>query len=214
MIKHYDPFREALSLRHVMDQLFEQSFVHPNLLPSSPSLVAPMDVREAENGYEVDVALPGIKPDDIELIVDQNSLTIRGHSSRQDELTDQQAQWQRQKQTQSGQSQSQQQVQFDQAQSVSSQQQNPIQHNGEQQKQSESMQRPDKSYNWLSQEIAYGSFERTVTFSRPIDTDKIETHFEQGILTVLVPFSGASRPKRIKVTDGQQQRMTAGVGRQ
>ena len=29
MINRYDPFREALSLRRAMDQLFEQSFVHP-----------------------------------------------------------------------------------------------------------------------------------------------------------------------------------------
>src|ERR1700753_2986371 len=124
MITRYDPFREALSLRHAMDQLFEQSFIHPHMLPSSPSLVAPMDVREATNGYEVDVALPGVKTEDIELTVDQSSLTIRGHFSHQDELTDQQAQRQ-------SQSQGQQQVQTDQGQSTSSQQQNPMpmQHN-------------------------------------------------------------------------------------
>src|SRR5438034_4669786 len=85
MITRSDPFREALSLRRAMDQLFEQSFVNPSLMPGSPSLMAPMDVYETENGYEVDVALPGVRPEDIELTVDQNTLTIRGRFSHQND---------------------------------------------------------------------------------------------------------------------------------
>jgi hypothetical protein len=46
-----------------MDQLFERSFVQPGLMPGSPSLMAPMDVCETKNGYEVDVALPGVHPE-------------------------------------------------------------------------------------------------------------------------------------------------------
>jgi hypothetical protein len=42
MITRYDPFREALSLRRAMDQLFEQSFVNPSMMPGSPSMMAPM----------------------------------------------------------------------------------------------------------------------------------------------------------------------------
>jgi len=59
MITRYDLFREGLSLRRVMDQLFEQSFVRPGLMPGSPSLTVPMAICETQNGYEVDVALPG-----------------------------------------------------------------------------------------------------------------------------------------------------------
>ena len=85
MISRYDPFREALSLRRAMDQLFEQSFVRPGLMPAASSMMAPMDVCETNNGYEVDVALPGVRPEDIELTVDQNTLTIRGRYSQQNE---------------------------------------------------------------------------------------------------------------------------------
>src|SRR6266849_4248489 len=85
MITRYDPFREALSLRRAMDQLFEQSFVNPSMMPGSPTLMAPMDVCETNNGYEVDVALPGVRPEDIELTVDQNTLTIRGRFSHQND---------------------------------------------------------------------------------------------------------------------------------
>src|SRR5436309_10455459 len=85
MMTRYDPFREALSLRKAMDQLFDQSFVQPSLMPGSPSLMAPMDICETKNGYEVDVALPGVRTEDIELTVDQNTLTIRGRYSHQNE---------------------------------------------------------------------------------------------------------------------------------
>jgi HSP20 family protein len=209
MINRYDPFREALSLRHAMDQLLEQSFIHPSLLASQPSVVAPMDIKETSNGYEVDVALPGVRPEDIELLVDQNSLTIRGRYSHQNE---QQSQAQGQMQ---GQAQGQQQAQMQgqqqaQSQAASSQQQGQFQ-GGQQsggqlaQQQQGKMQRRQEGQNWLSREIVSGTFERTVTFPRPVDADKIETQYEQGILTVFVPFSEASRPKRIKIAGEQQQ---------
>src|SRR6266446_5513895 len=89
MITRYDPFREALSLRRAMDQLFEQSFVNPRAMANFPSLMAPIDVCETHNGYEVDVALPGVRPEDVELTVDQNTLTIRGRYSQQNDHGDQ-----------------------------------------------------------------------------------------------------------------------------
>jgi len=189
MITRYDPFREALSLRRAMDQLFEQSFVQPSLMPGSPSLMAPMDVCETENGYEVDVALPGVRPEDIELMVDQNTLTIRGRYSHQNEHQGQpQGQAQGQPQTQ--------------------QQSQPQtgQHNGGQQTQQPGRTgRHRQGHNWLSREIVSGIFERTITFPRPIDPNNIKTDFQNGILTILLPVSEASRPKRISITSGQSQ---------
>jgi HSP20 family protein len=187
MITRYDPFREALSLRRAMDQLFEQSFVQPGLMRGSSSLMAPMDVCETKNGYEVDVALPGVRPEDIELLVDQNTLTIRGRYSHQNEHQDQP-----QGQTRGEQSQ--------------------------QQGQPQGEQRPGKTdrhgqgHNWLSREIVSGEFERTVTFPRPIDTNNIQTKFENGILTILVPVTEESRPKRISITGGQSQPQQVPVG--
>ena len=193
MITRYDPFREALSLRRALDQLFEQSFVQPSLMPNSPSLIAPIDVCETPNGYEVDVALPGVRPEEIELTVDQNTLTIRGHYGHQDEH---QSQPQSQQQGESSQKQGQQQ-------------------SGEQkvqQQQQGHMQRHQHGHNWLSREIVSGSFERVITFPRPIDTDKIQTKFENGILTIQLPISEASRPKRLSVTESQSQSQKVPVG--
>jgi len=186
MITRSDPFREALSLRRAMDQLFEQSFVQPSLMPSSPSLIALMDVCETPNGYEVDVALPGARPEDIELTVDANTLTIRGRFSYQNEHQDQ---------SQGGQ------------QDGGKQAQQPQQGKA---------QRHRQGHNWLIREIPSGVFERTITFPRPVDTNNIQTKFENGILTVLLPVTEASRPKRVSITSGQiqPQQVTVGAGQQ
>ncbi len=106
MITRYDPFREAVSLRRMMDQLFEQSFVNPSLMAGTASMMVPMDVCETPKGYEVDVALPGVRPEDIELIVDQNALTIRGQFSQQNEHQNQPQGQGQQQQAQQGQPQS------------------------------------------------------------------------------------------------------------
>ena len=187
MMTRYDPFREALSLRRAMDQLLEQSFVQPTMMAGSSSLMAPMDVCETKQGYEVDVALPGVRPEDIELLVDQNTVTIRGRYSHQNEHQDQ----------------PQGQMQGEQAQ---------------QQSQSQWGQQPGKTErqqqrrNCLSQEIVSGTFERMVTFPRPIDTNTIQTKLENGILTILLPVSEESRPKRISITGGQSQPQQVPVG--
>jgi HSP20 family protein len=61
-----------------------------------------------------------------------------------------------------------------------------------------------QGHNWLIKEIPSGTFERTITFPRPIDVNNIQTKFENGILTILLPVSEASRPRRISLTAGGQ----------
>ena len=195
MINRYDPFREALSLRRAMDQLFEQSFVNPSMMSGSPTVIAPMDVCETDNGYEVDVALPGVRPEDIELTVDQNTLTIRGRFSHQNDHQNQ-PEGQAQGQQTGGQ-----QTQPAQAQGQPSQQQSQPagKQDGGQQSQQGKTERHRQGHNWLSREIVAGAFERSITFPRPIDTNNIQTKFENGILTIRLPISEASRPKRITI---------------
>jgi HSP20 family protein len=212
MITRRDPSREGLSLRRMMEQLLEQSFVNPSWMPAAPSLMVPMDVCETPDGYEVDVALPGVRPEDIELLVDQNSLTVRGRYSLQNEHENQPQ----------GQTQGQQQTQPGQTQGESSQQQSSpqaVQHDGGQQTQQIQRGRTDRhrqGHNWLSREIVSGTFERTIVFPRPIDVNKVQTNFQNGILTILLPVSEASRPKRISITggQGQQKQVPVEAGRQ
>jgi HSP20 family protein len=156
-----------------MDELFAQSFVSPMWRGSSQEVSAPMDICETDHGYEVNVGLPGVKPEDIDITVTQNTLSVKGHYSYQNQHNDK--------------------------------------HQNQQAQQGENYQQQGqygRHQNWLMREMGTGTFERTITFPKPIDADKIQTRYEHGILTLTVPISEASRPKRITVNDGQTQPRT------
>ena len=52
---------------------------------------------------------------------------------------------------------------------------------------------------YLIQERLVGSFERKLTFNVPVDGDKIDASFDNGVLTLVVPKTESVRPKQIKV---------------
>lgn len=83
MINRYDPFRDVLSLRDAMDRLFQDSYVRPATWPAGASV--PVDLHETEQGYVVDVALPGWKPEDVNITVQDGTLTISGQHGEQPE---------------------------------------------------------------------------------------------------------------------------------
>lgn len=57
----------------------------------------------------------------------------------------------------------------------------------------------DDANKVVKQELYRGAFERSVTFTVPVDADAIEATYEHGVLTLRVPKSEAVRPKQIKV---------------
>jgi HSP20 family protein len=177
----------GLSLRNAMDQLLTQAFVNPMTFMGPQSMVAPMNVYETNNGYEVQVALAGVKPQDIDLTVQQNTLDIKGKFSYTMPQTAQGQQASNVVESQPGQQSKGQQAQQTQAQ-------------GQSQSQS---QQGQANFTTLVQEIPMGNFERTITFPRAIDANQIHTSFENGILTIWVPVSEASRARKISVHSGQ-----------
>lgn len=84
MITRYDPFRDVLSLRDAMDRLFQESFVRPTngWTASAP---APVDLHEDEHSYVLEVALPGWKPEDVNITFQDGTLTLSGQHSQETE---------------------------------------------------------------------------------------------------------------------------------
>jgi HSP20 family protein len=75
------PFGELLSLRQAMDRLFEESYVRPRGAWSSAAGEATqlaLDVSATTDALVVEAALPGVRPDDVEITVEDGTLTIRG----------------------------------------------------------------------------------------------------------------------------------------
>ena len=58
---------------------------------------------------------------------------------------------------------------------------------------------PMENVDYIFQERPYGKFSRTLTINVPVDNDKVEATFENGVLTITLPKAEAARPKIIKV---------------
>jgi HSP20 family protein len=87
IVRRPSPFGELLSLRQAMDRLFEDSFVRPTgWIGGSAETALPLDVSTTSDELVVEAALPGIRPDDVDITVEDGTLTIRGatESDRED----------------------------------------------------------------------------------------------------------------------------------
>jgi len=85
-IDRWEPFREAVSLSDAMNALFRESFIRPSSVPGQqgPGLLR-LDVSETENEFVVTASLPGVKPEDVQVTVHGDTLTIQGESKVEDE---------------------------------------------------------------------------------------------------------------------------------
>src|SRR5262249_26780422 len=79
-----DPF---FDLRTTMDKLFDEGFSRPwRFLPSEPEAGFPVEVSETEAEVEVKASLPGVKPEEVEITVQNDVLTIKAeHKEEQTE---------------------------------------------------------------------------------------------------------------------------------
>jgi len=85
-IERWDPFREAVSLRDAMNTLLQDSFVRPGGSSAATGFAAlPLDISETEEAFVVKASLPGIKPEDVQITVHGDTLTIRGESKAEEE---------------------------------------------------------------------------------------------------------------------------------
>lgn len=75
----WEPFREMMSLREAMDRLFEESFLRPGWFGwETGTGVLPVDIYETDDQVVVKAAVPGVKPEDIDVTLTGDVLTIKG----------------------------------------------------------------------------------------------------------------------------------------
>lgn len=145
----YDPERELMSLREVMNRLFEESFVFPSIvsnvrLPTRAFGVA-VDMYETDDSLIVKASVPGVKPEDLAITVQGEVLTITGEIKEE--------------------------------------------------KQEEKKDR----YHYL--ERRQGACSRTLTLPFPIQIEKAEAVFENGVLTLTLPKAEEIKPKTIRIRE-------------
>jgi HSP20 family protein len=140
----WDPVRDMMSLREAMDRLFEESFVRPRgvLAPVEGAATLALDVFESDDDVTVRASIPGVNPDDIDISVTGDVLTIKGETSEE---------------------------------------------------------REEKQGNYHLRERRYGAFQRSVNLPAPVNTDRAEAEFKNGVLTLTLPKVEEVKPKSIKI---------------
>lgn len=156
-VTRWDPMRDVLSLRDAMGQLFEQAVMRPGFESFASTAHGAMNIVEAEGRYYCQIALPGIAPDDIELTVRQNTLTVKANVPE------------------------------------------PL---------SEDLR---KNAVYLVREFGAGEYTRTVTLPKDVNGDRVDAHYEHGILTVVIPLAEHAQPRRIAVRGGDAEALSRQV---
>ncbi|CAG0947358.1 Spore protein SP21 [Anaerolineae bacterium] len=139
-ITRWEPFKEMMTLRQAMDRLFEDSFVRPVRYWDNSGAYLPLDVYTTKDTIVVRAPVPGLKPEDVEITVEGNTVTIRGE-----------------------------------------------------------IKTPQEEGTYLLQEQRYGAFARSLDLAMPVQADKAEASFENGVLTLTIPKAEEIKPKVIKV---------------
>ncbi|MCX7706536.1 MAG: Hsp20/alpha crystallin family protein [Anaerolineae bacterium] len=142
MLTRWDPFREAITLREAMDRLFEDTFVPARRREAAEERVyrLPLDAYVTPNEIVVLASMPGVKPEDVEITIEGDTLTIKGERPA-----------------------------------------------------------PLENVDYVMRERPYGKFQRTLNINIPVDADKAEAKYENGLLTLTIPKAEAVRPKTIQV---------------
>jgi HSP20 family protein len=150
VMMRWQPFEDVVSLRDAMDRLFEESYWRPwraecGVRNGGSVASLPVDVYETDDELVINARVSGIAPEDVEITIHGDTVTIRGelHSAAEDEES--------------------------------------------------------KDWKWYAHELRHGPIGRTVTLPTLVDVDKVEAHFQNGLLTLRLPKAEEVKPKVIKV---------------
>jgi HSP20 family protein len=81
MITRFDPFREINALHNAMTRALQTAGTGTTLgdeLGTTGSFVPPVDIYEDENSLSLRLEIPGMKQEDLDIRLENHTLTVRG----------------------------------------------------------------------------------------------------------------------------------------
>jgi HSP20 family protein len=88
-ISRWDPFQDLQSFRDEMNRTLNRWFSREEGDEPTPRRWMPaLDVTESKDAYHIDVEVPGLRPEDINVTVDQGMLTVQGERRSEEEKGD------------------------------------------------------------------------------------------------------------------------------
>ena len=83
-LTRWEPMREMMTLREAMDRLFDDAFTRPISIGAVSGMPA-IDLYQTNDEVVLKAALPGLKADDVQITVTDNTLTLRGEFKEEKE---------------------------------------------------------------------------------------------------------------------------------
>ncbi len=77
-LNRFDPFRGENTLQHQLNRLFNEAFDRSSEEGSLSAWAPAVDIFETEQELVVKADLPGVKPEELDIRVENNIVTIRG----------------------------------------------------------------------------------------------------------------------------------------
>jgi HSP20 family protein len=87
-LTRWEPYRELATMRQMMDRLLDDDFFKPLSMwdRNGQTNSLALDVAENEDAYVVRASLPGVSPEDVEVTLTDNVLSIRGESKEDKDI--------------------------------------------------------------------------------------------------------------------------------
>jgi HSP20 family protein len=89
-LQRWEPFKEAISLRNAMNRLFEDSFVRPSTYWAEADNEGDLalDIYQTNKDVVVKASLAGFKPEEVDISITGDVLTIKGEHKEEKEEKD------------------------------------------------------------------------------------------------------------------------------
>ena len=80
LVTRWDPFREAVTLREAMDRLFEDTWLpsRRQVADSERAYRLPLDAYVTPDEIVIVANMPGVRPENVEITLEGDTLTIKG----------------------------------------------------------------------------------------------------------------------------------------
>jgi HSP20 family protein len=138
-LTRFTPAHDILTIRDLMERMFDETLAPANYSANVEGRLT-VDAYTTQNEIVVQAALPGVKPEDVEITVENDTLKISAELPKRLENVD-----------------------------------------------------------YTFAERPHGRFSRTLMLNVPVEADKANAHFENGLLTLTLPKAETVKPKMIKV---------------
>ena len=86
MMQRWDPFSDLRQMQNSMDRMWRRMGTSARNSEDSPDMEAwavPLDVTQQGENTVIRASMPGVSPEDIQVSIEDNVLTIRGHSAKE-----------------------------------------------------------------------------------------------------------------------------------